>query len=222
MNLSYKFKDHNLLKLALTHPSMTKDGKTQSFERLEFLGDSVLNLIIAEEIFKKFPNYKEGQLSQLISSLVRSESLANIARKIELGADLILDIGEEKSGGRDRNSNLENALEALVAAVYLDSASYDVTREIFVPLFADLINNAEAFSERDFKSQLQEILQKNGYAIPQYKIVEETGLPHEKTFKVAVQINGFDQYFGEGQSRKKAEQKAAESMLNNIKDKLNS
>lgn len=222
MNLSYKFKDHNLLKLALTHPSMTKDGKTQSFERLEFLGDSVLNLIIAEEIFKKFPNYKEGQLSQLISSLVRSESLANIARKIDLGKNLILDIGEEKSGGRDRNSNLENALEALVAAVYLDSNSYKMTRDIFVPLFADLINNAEAFSERDFKSQLQEILQKNGYAIPQYKIVEETGLPHEKTFKVVVKIEGFDPYFGEGPSRKKAEQKAAESMLNNIKNKLNS
>lgn len=221
MNLNYKFKKQDLLKLAMTHPSMTKDGKTESFERLEFLGDSVLNMIIAEEVFKRYPDFKEGQLSQVISALVRSESLANVARKIGLGNELILDIGEEKCGGRNRDSNLENALEALVAAVYLDSNSYEKTREVFLALFEDLLKTPEIYQERDFKSQLQEILQKNGFPIPLYKIVEERGLAHEKSFTVKVSVPEWQEHFGEGNSRKKAEQKAAEAMLSQVKIKFN-
>jgi len=170
-NISYQFKDINLLKQALTHRSVSKKNN----ERLEFLGDSVLGCVISLEIYQRFPLIDEGQLSRLRSSLVRGQTLAQLAKILNLSESLLLGQGELKSGGFRRESIQADAFEAILGAIFLDS-DYSTVSEIILKLYNDLLNESgPEDSLKDFKTQLQELLQKKGYALPEYGLVRTEG-----------------------------------------------
>ncbi len=212
MKLAYNFTNAELLKTALTHPSLSKDKQYTSYEKLEFLGDNVLNLILAEALYKEFPEFDEGRLSQIHSNLARTQTLAEIAIQIGLDAAILLDRGEEANDGRANKKNLEDCLEALVAAVYLDS-DYYTTRELFLPFWQPYIENREYAFKRDAKSLLQEWSQKLKLGLPKYVINKEEGLAHSKNFTVHLSIAGYKDALGSGSSIKKAEVEAAENFI---------
>ncbi|AIF80805.1 ribonuclease III [endosymbiont of Acanthamoeba sp. UWC8] len=214
MQINYKFKDRQLLKLALTHPSVAKnsDTKNATYERLEFLGDSVLGLVIAEAIYKKFPDADEGELSTMHAKLVSKDIVSEIAESINLGEDLILDSGEDTNGGRENPGNLEDAMEAVIAAIYLDGG-YATILSIVENLWGKYLSNKALLTEKNIKSRLQEDVQHMGLAIPIYKIVEKTGLDHSPHFKVKVIVENIGSAIGEGKSKKQAEVAAATLML---------
>jgi len=223
MKLEYKFNDPTLLDTALTHPSLTKNKNITSYERLEFLGDSVLNLALAEELFKKLPDLDEGKLSQVLANLVNTQTLAEIAFDLGIGNVLKMDIGEEKSGGRTKVKNLENSLEALIGAIYLDSnSSLDVIRTIIIPWWSKYLDDANYVNKRDAKSTLQEFAQKLGKSIPVYTLLSESGFAHEKVFTIEVSVADYGAASASGTSRKKAEQLAAEILLNQIESSTKS
>lgn len=214
-HLGYVFNNREILELALRHSSFvneTPDKKVQDNERLEFLGDSVLNLIISHLLIDRFPALSEGDLSKSRSGLVNENQLSEIARKIQLGTFLRLGRGEVQSGGQDKNSILADALEALLAAVYLDGGfhrAFDVVRRHF----SDLIDSLALFEEiQDDKSRVQEIVQATGQSSPLYRIIRETGPDHDKTFEAELTI-GDAIFRGTGKSKKTAEQAAARKAL---------
>jgi len=180
MKLGYQFRDTSLLRLALTHRSFSADNN----ERLEFLGDSLLNLIIGEAIFKKFPDAKEGQLSGLRSSLVRADALVTLARDFELNRFMTLGEGELKSGGLERDSILSDAVEALIGAIYLD-AGFDACSSAVLGWYTDKLNDLSlAASHKDAKTRLQEYLQSCKKPLPEYRVVEALGESHAQQFVV--------------------------------------
>ena len=199
--------------LALTHRSMGSKNN----ERLEFLGDSILGFVIAEALFEKFPQASEGVLSRLRAGLVNQNSLADLARLHHLGDYLILGSGELKSGGYRRDSILSDALEAIMGAVIQDQGIENCKAWI-LQLFADRLAEQRLDNwQKDPKTRLQEYMQARQVDIPNYTLINETGLPHEKTFKVECSIALSDKKFtGTGVSRKKAEQDAAQLMLDKI------
>lgn len=208
--LGYRFRSSATLQLALTHRS----AATQHNERLEFLGDSILGLIISEALYQRFDSTREGELTRLRASLVKGETLAEVARGIELGGCIALGSGELKSGGRDRSSILADAMEALLGAVFLDGG-YDAAREVILGLFAARLDALEPDREsKDPKTRLQEWLQARHYALPVYSIASVTGDPHNQHFVVQCSIaEPACETQGEGSSRRRAEQSAADSAL---------
>ena len=217
MKIEYKFKNEDLLQEALTHPSYCKGKHSNkpNYQRLEFLGDAILSSIIAEYLYKKYHDMNEGELSISQSHLVKTSSLADVARSIDLGESLLLDIGEEKNNGRDKDRNLENAMEALIAAVYLDS-DFLTVKTFISNLWADQLDNI--FVLKNSKSLLQEWAQKNGKPIPKYTTIETSGSQHEPIFKVQVDVNGLDSCIGKGKSKKVAEHDAATQILKLVKE----
>jgi len=212
--LGLTFQDTALLDSALRHRSAGSNNN----ERLEFLGDSVLNLIIAEQLFRLRPDATEGELSRLRATLVREDSLAEVARELELGDYLTLGSGELKSGGFRRASILADALEALIGAVYLDRG-FEQTVALVLRLFGDKLRDLpEAAVLKDPKTQLQEWLQSRQQDLPTYEVIEVKGAAHAQTFTVACMVTGQSQpSIGKGSSRRKAEQAAAREMLNRVK-----
>ncbi len=210
--LGYHFKRQELLKEALTHRSWGYPD----FERLEFLGDSVLELCISHLLFEILPTYKEGELSKIRASLVRGERLAEIAKSLSLGDYLLLGKGEEQTGGRQKASILASAFEALVGAVYLDGGferALEVVRKCFSPYLEEVKGN---WRDIDFKTQLQEGVQARFKDLPQYVLLSQSGPEHEKTFEVAVMVKGQVWGKGRGKSKKEAEQRAAEEALKRL------
>jgi ribonuclease-3 len=213
--LNYNFSDKNLLELALTHRSF--QGKNN--ERLEFLGDSILNFVIAESLFKKFDLLPEGDLSRLRSQLVKSETLSEIGILLQLGDYLILGEGELKSAGWRRPSILADSVEAIIGAVFIDGGISDAS-DLILDWFKDRIDliNPDKI-EKDSKSVLQELLQSKKITLPDYNIVSIEGEAHCQHFRVSCSIPKLGLSIeGEGSSRKIAEQGAAEEILKKLKN----
>ncbi|MSP53238.1 MAG: ribonuclease III [Gammaproteobacteria bacterium] len=208
--LHYTFKNESLLTNALTHRSIGNNNN----ERLEFLGDSLLNCIIAEVLFHKFPQATEGELSRMRANLVKQESLAMIARDLELGNHIRLGTGELKSGGWRRDSILADAVEAIIAAIYLDTDFLACQTTVLIWFENKLANITEIIDDKDAKTKLQEYLQARKLALPIYELLKTEGLEHNQIFYVWCRVpdlNGETE--GHGQSRRHAEQMAAEKYL---------
>ena len=212
-NISYQFNNIDLLKQALTHRSVSKNNN----ERLEFLGDSILGCVISCELYQRFPLIDEGQLSRLRSYLVRGQTLAKLAKTIKLSETLILGQGELKSGGYRRESIQADAFEAILGAIFLDS-DYLTVSSVVLKLYKDLLNDANPEDLlKDFKSQLQELLQKKGHSIPQYEVIKTKGLEHESIFYVRCFVKEFNITVQENaKSIKRAEQACAEFLLERL------
>jgi ribonuclease-3 len=210
----YQFKHRELLEQALTHRSFSRSANN---ERLEFLGDSVLNLIISNFIYRRFESASEGRLSRIRASLVKQETLARVAREIELGDHILLGGGELKSGGFRRDSILSDALEALIAAIYLDS-DYVQAEKTVLHLFDNLLQAVDVGSSlKDPKTQLQEYLQGRQKPLPLYEVIQTNGKSHDQVFTVSCELSDLDlQSEGKGSSRKKAEQQAAHNLLHKL------
>lgn len=209
--LDYSFKDMNLLNKALTHKSYVneKNGAMKNNERFEFLGDSVLDLIVSDYTIKEYSEHSEGALSKIRAAVVNETCLAQLAGNIDLGEFLLLGKGEELSGGRNKSSLLANVFEAVAGAVYFDS-TMETTTEVFLPLLRDVIDKyARTCDFRDFKSDLQEYTQNKLNCIPAYRVIKETGPDHSKTFEVIVRVKEELWGQGTGRSKKEAEQAAA-------------
>ena len=222
-NIGIDFKDVSLLKLALTHSSYVNENPAiapNSNERLEFLGDAVLDMVIAEDLYFKYPDYNEGELTGLRAVLVCGTTLGNIAGNIGLGDSLLLGKGEEASGGRTKEANLAGAMESLIAAIYLDKG-LETTRNFIIKLFdTELIKLTEQETCIDYKSQLQHIFQsrKNGEKeTPVYNIIEATGPDHQRTFTAEVKTGNTILGTGQGKSKKIAETEAARTALQRLK-----
>ncbi len=217
--IGYKFTNEEYLKIALTHSSFAHENKDKEIifnERLEFLGDSVLSLLVSRYIFDNYPHLPEGNLTKMRAAVVCEKALYECAVNIDLGKYLILSKGEDRTGGRTRMSILSDAYEALIAAIYLDS-NLDVTREwVLGQLYEAIESAAKGRISKDYKTEFQEISQKNGDVDIRYKVISESGPDHNKTFTVAVSLNGKVMGEGEGTSKKRAEQKAAENALSKI------
>ena len=213
-NISYQFSDIELLNKALTHRSVSK----QNNERLEFLGDSVLGSIISEELYSRHSNIDEGQLSRLRSHLVRGNTLANLAKKLDISENLRLGQGELKSGGFRRESILADTFEAILGAIFLDS-DYLTVKKVVLNLFSDLLNEVKSEeSLKDFKTQLQEMLQKKGYDLPKYELLQTKGKDHNAVFYVSCHVEALKiKVEKNAKSIKRAEQACAQSILEEIK-----
>lgn len=214
-----KFKEKTLLNRALIHRSYVNESSTDKIkdnERLEYLGDSVLGLIVNEYLFKRFEDYPEGDLAKIKSAVVSEATLAKVARDINLGTYLLMGKGEELSGGRDRSSILANSFEALIGAVYLDSGLRECRRFILSLLKKDIERIDRMTYLRDPKTTLQEYVQKRYKERPVYEVVEERGPDHKKEFIVRLLIKGNEVSKGVGSSKRKAEMLAAEQILKKI------
>jgi len=212
-NISYQFNNIELLKRALTHRSVSKINN----ERLEFLGDSILGSVISHELYQRFPLVDEGQLSRLRSNLVRGQTLAKLAKTIKLSECLVLGQGELKSGGFRRESIQADAFEAILGAILLDS-DYLTVSGVVLKLYEGLLNEASPEdSLKDFKTQLQELLQKKGYSLPQYELIKTKGQDHNAIFYVRCIIREYElEIEREAKSIKRAEQACAESLLERL------
>lgn len=210
-NIGYEFHKKELLKLALTHSSCSNEhGSHNNNERLEFLGDSVLGFVTAEYLYTNNPSMPEGRLTKLRSGAVCEKALAAYAHELELGEYLNFGKGEELTGGRERPSILADAFEALLAAVYLDGGIEPAKKMVL-----RFVTGCEKqnISEKDYKTMLQEIVQKNPEELLTYMLVAESGPAHDKTFTVEVHLNSNPIAEGSGHSKKKAEQEAAHKAL---------
>ncbi len=213
MKLDYGFRDPALLARALTHRSAP--GRAHN-ERLEFLGDAVVNLVAADALHARWPGADEGALTRARAELVRESALAGLARSLDLGSELTLGAGEIKSGGFRRDSILADALEAIVGAVFLDGG-YEAARAVALPWFQPMIDALPSPRDvgRDAKTRLQEWLQARRRLLPSYALIEERGDEHERVFIVACALEDAPELEsrGEGRSRRAAEQQAAEAVL---------
>lgn len=208
--LQYEFANLELLELALSHRSSGRHNN----ERLEFLGDSVLSLVITDFLYHRFPEVREGDLSRMRASLVRAESLSEVAKTLELGNEILLGQGEMKSGGHRRDSILGDTVEALIGAVYLDS-DIDSARTCILRWFAGLLIAIEEVKPvKDAKTSLQEFLQQRGHSLPEYRVIDTGGEAHNRQFTVSCKIDLLDREFtATATSRRKAEQLVAEKFL---------
>jgi len=212
--IGYQFLNKELLLTALTHRS----AGSQHNERAEYLGDSVLNFVVAHALYEHFPLATEGELSRYRATLVKQDTLAEIARELDLGDYLLLGSGEMKSGGHRRSSILADALEALFAAVLLDSG-FESSKVLILSLFKTKIQSINEKELKDPKSRLQEYLQSRKYDLPNYTVNAVSGDPHSQHFVVNCDIKEINLHTqGEGSSRRRAEQSAAETALGLIRD----
>jgi len=218
--LKIKFQNRQLFKEALTHRSYlneAKEKKIQSNERLEFLGDSVLSFTISEWLFKQFPDYTEGKLTDLRSNLVKTESLAKITKKFDLGKFLFLSRGEKEEGGEKNPLLLANAFEALLGAIFFDQG-IKIVKRFIQDNFKSLLKSLTLKGEfKDFKSLLQEKTQAENKLTPFYRVIKETGPDHAKIFTVGVYLRKKLLATGKGKSKQTAEENAAEIALNKLK-----
>jgi len=217
--LAYNFNDINLLDNALIHRSFVNENPALSYkdnERLEFLGDAVIGLCISDMVIKKFPEYAEGQLSKLRAYIVNEQSLADLARKLNIGDYILLGKGEESSGGRTKTSILSNAFEAVMASIYCDRGFekvYKFLENLLEPLIEE---GTKSLVYKDYKTALQEICQNRFKETPKYIITRESGPDHDKVFEVGLNVAGMITATGVGKSKKEAEQRAAQKALEAI------
>jgi len=219
--LQINFEDEGLLLKALTHRSFSyeAEGEIGDNERLEYLGDSVLNLIISEYLYHRYPELLEGDLTKLRAVVVRRSTLAKISRELELGKYIRLGEGERASGGRERSSNLADALEAVIAAIFLDQG-WQRTKDFIIDFFKEQIEDIVANKRwQDYKSYLQELIQRDLKRLPEYEIIDTEGPDHDKTFFGQVKVGGKVLGKGIGKSKKKAEQAAAKEACSAISKK---
>ncbi|MBL1376887.1 ribonuclease III [Zobellella sp. CGMCC 1.18722] len=211
--LGHSFNDETLLVRALTHRS----AGSRHNERLEFLGDSILSMVVADALFHRFPKVNEGDMSRMRATLVREKTLAELAREFELGEYLILGPGELKSGGYRRESILADAVEALIGAVYLDT-DIERVRELLLSWYDERLNDIQpGVEQKDPKTRLQELLQAKRKPLPTYTVVDVIGEAHNQKFTVHCLVDGLpDPVIGIGTSRRKAEQSAAEHALDTL------
>jgi ribonuclease-3 len=218
--LGCQFHDELLLRLALTHPSLAHESgeATPHNQRLEFLGDAVLQLVLTEQLYAQFPAFDEGQLSKSRAKLVNGETLAGLGRALELGQYLILSRGEENNGGRDRSSTLADAFEAVLGAIFLD-AGLTVAKEFILREFEPALGGLDALPGIDNpKGELQEFLQARSAGAPEYVIVATTGPDHDRDFECAVLRDGAELARGRGKSKKAAESDAALAALKGLRE----
>jgi len=216
--LGYRFRAPTLLVEALTHKSHLNEAPDltrRDNERLEFLGDAVLDLVISEHFLQRFPQAPEGELSKLKSQIVNEAALARAARDLDLGTALALGRGEELTGGRQKPSLLADALEAVIAAVYLDGG-LDAARGVILRTLQGVLADQSRSEATDYKTELQEWCQRRFDVLPAYTVVRETGPDHRKTFEVRLTIRGELYGTGSGRSKKEAEQQAASVALEKI------
>lgn len=222
-NLGYIFQDKNLLKRALTHSSYVTEHnlpRTMCNERLEFLGDSVLETVIREELYIRFPDEEEGYMTKLKSDIVRCQTLAAVARKINVGKFLFLGKGEVKAGSNDRDSILEDAVEAIIGAVFLEAGFYRA-KSVVLKIFEEVIEDGvQGKLNNDYKSEIQRIIQRDGSHKIQYNTIEEYGLSHDKTFVVELCVDDERWSTGKGKTKKAAENLAAKDAIEKCSLKL--
>ncbi|MDL1965269.1 MAG: ribonuclease III [Candidatus Desulfofervidus auxilii] len=214
--IGYNLKNQVFLKQALTHSSYASENQVENNERLEFLGDAVLELVIRDYLFYAYPHLKEGELSKLKACLVEETTLAKVARSLCLGNFLKLGKGERQTGGNKKVSILADALEALIGAIYLDSDFLTVC-EVIRNWFEPWLKKLSPDKVEDFKTRLQMLLQKQCHRLPAYRVLNTMGPDHAKQFIIGVFINGKLLGKGVGKSRKRAEQEAAKQALNELK-----
>ena len=209
--LDYKFKNRELLKTALTHSSYSNETSVESNERLEFLGDAVLGFVVADVLYKRYPEASEGKLSKMRSSIVSRMNFAHFARELRINKQVLLGKGEENTGGRERESNLSGTFEAVIGAIFIDGGYRKVYR-IITTLLKNCLNGDEEIF-KDYKTKLQEMAQRKFKKVPKYKVVLEEGPPHDKNFHIEVKLGRKTFGKGIGRNKKKAEQEAAKQGL---------
>ena len=218
-SIGYVFVDASLLLEALTHKSYSNEqpeGTTPCNERLEFLGDAVLDLVVSRFVFQRYPQAQEGELTRIRAEVVSEKGLAVVARRLQLGRYLLLGRGEERSGGRDKESLVANALEALLGAVFCDGG-FEPARQLAERLFAGQLDEAGRRKQGlDHKTRLQEISQARYSVAPEYVLVREEGPEHRRQYFVEVQLAGKPLGRGQGSTKKKAEQQAALQAINRL------
>lgn len=212
--IGYRFRDASLPKTALSHSSYANEmyhEALKSYERMEFLGDSVLGFVIADYLYSTFPMLQEGELTKLRAEIVCENSLAGVATQLQLGEDLLLGKGEAAGGGRTRVSIIADLVESLIAAIYLDGGFEEAKKFIYRYVLADI--QSKVRENADYKTQLQEIVQRQKNQTIVYRLMEESGPDHDKNFEVCVEINGEPFGIGSGKSKKRAEQAAARQAI---------
>lgn len=217
--LGHTFSDPLLLHMALTHSSYVNEhgGELCNNERLEFLGDAVLELVVSEDLYHRFPEVREGRLTSLRAGLVKEASLAEAGREVELAGLLLMGRGEEAQGGRDRDALLADALEALIGAVFLDGG-FEAARNVVHNLLGSRMpDTSELPRVKDFKTRLQEHTQRESGGRPVYSLVDTAGPDHEKVYEVRVRLPDGSEYAARGPSKKKAEQLAAGIALDSLR-----
>ena len=212
--LGYKFKDPELLRQAVTHASLERSS-WNVYERLEFLGDRVLGLVIAHKLLERFPQEREGDIARRYVQLVRREALANIAKEITFGDYLLVSDGEEASGARESNTILSDALEAAIGALYLDGGVEAASE--FIHKYWEPLIEREIKPPLDAKTALQEWAQMKRYELPEYTVVSLAGPAHSPEFTIEVALKNHKPRQGVGRSKRRAEQKAAELLLEDLK-----
>jgi ribonuclease-3 len=218
--IAYKFRDENLLRLALTHPSVAHESgvPTEHNQRLEFLGDAVLGLVLTQKLYEQFKDLDEGPLTKARAKLVNRQTLAERARSLGLGAHLILSRGEEGSGGRARDSALADAYEALLGAIFLDGG-FDAARDFILGEFAAAVGELSSIPLiENPKGELQEFLQARSPHSPEYQTVQVAGADHDPLFECAVSHEGIELARGRGKNKKAAESEAAMAALEKLRE----
>jgi ribonuclease-3 len=213
--ICYRFEQRDLLREAMTHRSFANEsgsGEIADYERLEFLGDAVLDLVISKCLLRDYPHYDEGELTRLRAEVVAEAGLAGLARQLHLGECLLLGRGEDLSGGRNKASLLADALEALIGAVFTDGG-FERTVEVLEPLLLPLVQAAAGRSGQDYKTRLQELYQARQGMLPVYRLAATSGPDHQRRYTVEVFLDGELFGTGEGPTKKKAEQEAARRAL---------
>ena len=216
--IGYQFHNQELLVHALTHKSASPQKNN---ERLEFLGDSILNMVIATELFKRFPEHKEGELTRMRAKLVKGDTLSNVAKEFELGEYIKMSPGELRSGGAQRRSILADTVEAIIGAIYLDNG-FEHCKPSILKWFGSRLEDPNLMNQlKDPKTELQEFLQARKMELPEYTIKNIEGEAHEQVFTVSCQIKGLPVVtYGTDTTRRKAETKAAEEMFEKIRKEL--
>lgn len=218
------FQDSHLLKTALTHRSALNEkgnpNKSQSYERFEYLGDAVLELAVSEFVFHQFPNEPEGVLTSYRSALVKTETLAKISIRLDLGEKLYMSRGEAQTGGRENKGILADVFEAIVGALYLDQGFPAVVKFLQEVLFPEFTTIMQTKSYQDAKSLLQEKVQSLGFPAPTYRLINAVGPDHSKQFTIEVIINSITAATGTGQSKQQAQQLAAQTALEQFNQDL--
>lgn len=217
--VGYSFKDTDILLTAMSHRSyLNESERNESNERLEYLGDAVLELLISDFLFRKYKNEAEGVLTAARSVIVKTESLAEVAKKLHLGEYLLMSRGEEQGGGRDNVSLLADTTEALIGAVYLDGG-YEEVKKVVEKHVIGMADELLAHGLKDAKSMLQERVQEKGFGAPVYETVKEEGPDHDKRFVVEVKIMGKQAFAsGEGKNKQAAQQAAAAAALDQLEN----
>lgn len=218
--LEYEFKDKSLIMTALTHSSYANENRKKNLknnERLEFLGDSVLGMIVANHLYRTRQNMPEGKMTRLRAELVCEQNLAKVAEKLQLGKYLLLGKGEELGGGRTRHSIIADAVEAVIAAVYLDGG-YECASKVIHKFILDPMEEGEELTAYDYKTELQELVQRKSGQTLSYTMIDQTGPDHDKVFTFAVALNGETIGTGTGKNKKEAEQSAAGDALRKLKN----